>query len=215
MTTPATRTFTVDTTAPETTIDSAPVPFTFSSSEAEFDVRVQARRGRVRVVHLAVHARGLADGEHTFSVRAIDAAGNTDQTPATRTFTVDTVAPETTIDVDVECRTRSRRAKPNSTFECKLDSGAFASCTSPYVVGTFADGEHTFSVRAIDAAGNTDQSPATRTFTVDTVAPETTITSTSSPYTFSSSEANSTFECKLDTAAYAVVHLAAFARHLG
>ncbi len=31
-----------------------------------------------------------AEGAHTFSVRAKDAAGNVDPTPATQTFTIDT-----------------------------------------------------------------------------------------------------------------------------
>ena len=37
----------------------------------------------------------LQDGAHTFEVRATDSAQNTDQTPATRSFTVDTAAPAT------------------------------------------------------------------------------------------------------------------------
>jgi hypothetical protein len=36
----------------------------------------------------------VIDGSHVFRVRAIDAAGNIDQTPAQRTFTVDTKAPK-------------------------------------------------------------------------------------------------------------------------
>lgn len=40
-----------------------------------------------------VTLNGLSQGIHTFSVRAKDAAGNVDESPATRAFTVDTVAP--------------------------------------------------------------------------------------------------------------------------
>ena len=45
-------------------------------------------------------------------------------------------------------------------FECSLDGGAFAACTSPHTVKV-KKGKHTFSVRATDQAGNVDGSPAT------------------------------------------------------
>jgi predicted phage tail protein len=45
---------------------------------------------------------------------------------------------------------------------------AFSSCVSPKSYSGLANGSYTFSVRAIDAAGNTDTSPATRSFTVST-----------------------------------------------
>ncbi len=51
-------------------------------------------------------------------------------------------------------------------FECSLDSAAFAPCTSPQSYTELADGSHTFSVRAVDAAGNVDPTPATYTWTV-------------------------------------------------
>ena len=46
-----------------------------------------------------------------------------------------------------------------STFQCRLDSGGFATCSSPYRK-RLALGMHRFEVRAIDAAGNADPTPA-------------------------------------------------------
>ena len=57
-----------------------------------------------------------------------------------------------------------------STFACRIDGGSWGSCGSPKDYSGLATGDHQFSVRATDAAGNTDTSPATRTWTV--AAPE-------------------------------------------
>ncbi len=51
-----------------------------------------------------------------------------------------------------------------STFNCKVDTGAAAACSSPKTI-TVTPGQHTFSVAATDAAGNTDTTPATVSFT--------------------------------------------------
>ncbi len=54
-----------------------------------------------------------------------------------------------------------------STFECRVDSAAFAPCTSPAsTAATTAAGAHTFSVRATDFAGNVDPTPGTAQFTI-------------------------------------------------
>jgi hypothetical protein len=45
-------------------------------------------------------------------------------------------------------------------------TGSYQSCTSPVTYSSLADGSYTFVVRAIDAVGNTDDSPATRSFTI-------------------------------------------------
>ena len=52
-------------------------------------------------------------------------------------------------------------------FECSVDEAAFATCSSPTVLGGIGEGSHSFAVRAVDEAGNADPSPASRAFTVD------------------------------------------------
>ncbi|MEA2273191.1 MAG: hypothetical protein QOI98_1899, partial [Solirubrobacteraceae bacterium] len=53
-----------------------------------------------------------------------------------------------------------------SRFQCRLDGGAFKPCSSPKVYTGLKDGRHTFRVRAIDAAGNVDPSPAVRAWQI-------------------------------------------------
>ena len=57
--------------------------------------------------------------------------------------------------------------EPGSTFQCRLDNGTWSDCTSPKDHTNLTTGNHTFEVRATDPAGNTDQTPATRTWTIN------------------------------------------------
>ncbi|MFK7803369.1 MAG: hypothetical protein AB8G95_17170, partial [Anaerolineae bacterium] len=64
-----------------------------------------------------------------------------------------------------------------ASFECLLDDGTIgigAPCTSPQNYTGLASGTYTFSVNAIDVAGNIDLTPATFTWTVETPDPDTT-----------------------------------------
>ena len=59
-----------------------------------------------------------------------------------------------------------KSSEPNSTFECKVDRKKFKPCKSPKKVKRLDEDKHKFLVRATDAAGNTDPSPAKRKFEV-------------------------------------------------
>ncbi len=111
-------------------------------------------------------------GPDSFSYKASD--GNSDSNGATTTtVNVDTKAPQTTIDAgpvgvanDSTPTFEFSASEPGSSFECSIDGGAFAVCSSPHTTASLADGAHTFAVRAIDAAGHPDPTPATRSFTL-------------------------------------------------
>ncbi|MGH2921545.1 MAG: Ig-like domain-containing protein, partial [Gaiellaceae bacterium] len=220
------HTVTVDTGAPETTIASGPpnptnqtsASFSFSSSEGGSSFECSLDGAAFASCTSAQGYTGLAEGAHSFQVRATDAAGNTDASAAGHSWTIDTSAPETTIASGPPNPTNQTSAsfsfsssEGGSSFECSLDGAPFASCTSAQGYSGLAEGAHTFEVRATDAAGNTDGTAAGHSWTVDTTAPETTIASgppdptadTSASFVFDSSEAGSSFECSLDGAAFA------------
>jgi hypothetical protein len=223
--TPASRSFTVDTSAPDTTITAGPsgtintssAIVSFSSSEVGSSFQCSLDAGSWASCSSPKAYTGLADGNHSFEVRATDGAGNTDATPDSRSFTVE-APPDTTIDSgpagtvnspNVSFTFSSSRA--GSSFECSLDAGPWAACASPKAYTGLADGDHSFGVRATDGAGNTDLTPAIRSFTVDTSAPDPTITAgpsgtintSSAIVSFSSSEAGSSFQCSLDAGSWA------------
>jgi virginiamycin B lyase len=85
----------------------------------------------------------------------------------------DEAAPQTSITKRPHRRLEKRRAtfkfaanESDATFECKLDQRAYRSCSSPRTYKRLSKGRHRFSVRATDAAGNRDPSPATDRFKV-------------------------------------------------
>ena len=57
-------------------------------------------------------------------------------------------------------------SESGSSFQCKLDAGSFGTCSAPKAYSGLAVGAHSFEVRATDAAGNVDPTPAIRSWTV-------------------------------------------------
>lgn len=96
--------------------------------------------------------------------------------------TGDATSPETMLDsapsgyLGADTASFAFSAGEPATFECRLDAGVWEACQSPQRYVALADGPHTFEVRATDAAGNRDETPARRDWVVDTDPPETTIT---------------------------------------
>ncbi len=219
------RTWTVDAVAPPApAIDSGPgagatsgpnVAVGFSDGEggATFEVRLDG--GAWTADASPKSYVGLADGSHTFDVRALDAYGNA-SSATSRTWTVDATAPPApSIDSGPAGGSTSAAnvafgfsdSEGGTSFEVRLDGGAWTGATAPKSYVGLADGSHTFDVRALDAYGNLS-SAASRTWTVDAVAPPApTIDSgpaggsTSGPgvgFGFSDSEGGATFELRLD-----------------
>jgi hypothetical protein len=179
----ASRTFTVDTLAPDTSLIAPPEgpisnstpSFDFSSTEPAATFECSVDGGAFSGCASGTTAGPLADGGHTFAVRSTDLAGNVDSSPATTAFSVDTVAPDTTLTnpplgtiPDATPTISFSSPEPGATFRCAVDGGTFGPCTSGLTLSPLADGAHTFAVRAIDPAGNSDPSPALATFSVDT-----------------------------------------------
>jgi hypothetical protein len=191
----------------------------------------------------------LEDGTHTFRVMSEDKVGNRGSSPASFNWTVDTVAPTTTIDSVTDSNDNSITTGGNSSsnsavitfsgidtggnkgqgvginhFECSIDGVPFTNCSAPLELSELDDGAHTIEIRSFDNVGNNDRSPASLIWTIDTVQPNTSITSafdgnrnsvtaggntssTSMTFAFSGTDRGSGidhFECSIDGAPFDV-----------
>ncbi|MFT7579290.1 MAG: putative repeat protein (TIGR01451 family), partial [Myxococcota bacterium] len=230
-TTPECCGWTIDTMLPSTDVVCEPtlygtgdVNLTFSSPTqdlAGFECRWDD--GEWMACTTPAMAEDLSDGDHSFQVRAIDASGNVDPTPATCAFSVDTTPPTTRCAVTPTDPSQSAEAvfgfasnEEGVEFECVLDPSTtppadqdWADCAATVTYAQLTDGRHAVWVRASDAAGNTDASPEECDWTIDTTFPETEITdgppSETSPaegaeldYIDPTDGTITTFECQLD-----------------
>jgi len=201
--------------APSGTVASSTAAFRFAAQSTDHHVTFQCKldSGAWSPCTSPRTYTGLPDGARQFAVRAMNRYG-TDPTPATASWTIDTTAPPLPQINSAPTGTTSSRdasisfsdAETGVTFLCSRDGGAAAACTSPVSYTGLADGQHTFSVSAQDAAGN-KSAPQTVAWTINTtVPPEPTIvsgtsgatTSTSASFTFTDSDASATFVCSVD-----------------
>jgi hypothetical protein len=90
-------------------------------------------------------------------------------------------------------------------FECSIDGGAFAWCSSPFVFRNLTTGTHTVGVRAHDELGNPPGAEVYRTFDIDATPPSVVIgasqvNGSTATTSFRSPDADAqVFECSLDS----------------
>lgn len=181
-----------DTTAPVVTITAKPdantttakATISFSANEpgATFLCSLDGADGSACASPVTLDA--VTPGEHRFSVLARDKAGNSSgwTTVTWRYQEPDTKAPTVTITSSPPASATSTSAsfsfisdEQGVSFACSLDGAAFAACASPASYVRLAYGQHTFSVKGTDAAGNTGQ-PATFSWTISQPLPDLAVT---------------------------------------
>jgi hypothetical protein len=223
-------------TGPAATIDAKPPNPTKSTSASfayhatpaadSFECRLDAGSFAACAAGGIEYPGPLAEGNHSFQVRARDAGENVGAA-ASYGWRVDTSAPTATLDSHptdpgpgASASFAYHASESGSSFECSLVAAPaiadFSACSPAGRTYTdLADGLYSFEVRATDGAGN--RGPAAGfEWTVDnsladTTPPQTTILSgppdpsesSTASFTYESNEPGSTFECRLDGAAFA------------
>lgn len=159
---------------------------TFSTTDEtagmdHYEVKIDTNAYTAQTSPYSILVAGLSDGDHTAKVKAIDAAGNyvesnevsfkTDKTDPTISE-AGVSSGNWTKDNITFTFSASDPASGVDHYEVKIDSGAYATQTSPYtiVASGIDDGEHAIYVKAIDNAGNTKESNAVA-FKIDKTNP--------------------------------------------
>lgn len=187
--TPATYSWKIDTSAPSATItnssslltltNSRAMSFEFASSKPSSTFKCSLDGAAAVSCTSPMAYSALDEGVHVFTVNATDSLGNVGKVPASFRWTVDATAPVTSFIDIVPAESITNSVAKSFTFtsdetanyECSVDNGTFAACSSPVSLNNLADGSHWFEVRATDAAGNKGLS-VSYSWSIDTQAPD-------------------------------------------
>jgi LPXTG-site transpeptidase (sortase) family protein len=134
---------------------------------------------------LTLNTGTIQDATSNNATLTLSSPGQPGSLGANANVVIDTTAPDTLIDTNPGNPGNSTSATFTfhgsdsgsgvASLECQLDGGGFSACSSGKTYTGLADGSHTFEARAIDTAGNTDPTPASFTWTIDTVVPGVTV----------------------------------------
>lgn len=154
--------------------EGGPIAVVETTQPAHGHVEVSAGGDGVVYMPDAGYCNDPSDQPDTFDYTVNGGSSATVSVRVTCTLPADTTAPDTTITTPARLilwdlwlqpvgSYSFTSSEPGSTFECSLDGAPFTACTSPTTLEV-TRGAHTFEVRARDAAGNVDPTPATRRF---------------------------------------------------
>ncbi len=197
--------------------------FVFSGTDSNGLTYLCQLDGGAAFVCTSPYAPALSPGSHTFSVQALDTAGNLSAAQS-YSWIIDVTPPTASISSGPASVTQSTSATfvlaatdagggSVSGFQCQIDGAAFGSCSSPVTYTGLTQGTHLFSVRAIDSAGNVSPS-VSFSWVLDLTAPSITLVSTpnavtnqtSASISFSGTDSGggsvASFNCRLDGAAF-------------
>ena len=187
LSTAAQATWTIDLTAPPVpSLSGVPTPsptgattasLTFSSAEVGATYVCSLDGAAATACASPLELTSVAEGPHTFTVAAVDAAGNVSGTAA-GAWTVDTTAPPApTVTTGPATVTNATTAsfqvfspESSAVLTCSLDGAAATACPSPVVYTALTEGPHTLDVTASDSVGNGASAPQ-YAWTVDLTAP--------------------------------------------
>lgn len=200
--------------------------FALSASESDVDLECALDGSGWLPCSDAPSYSGLSAATHNFKARATDGAGNVGEDSVVFTWTIDLEPPmapviESPVDgatVNTARPTFTGHAENGASVEVFVGASSLGTAPANPTTGAWAltpgsalaQGALAIRARAIDEAGNVGEFSATQTLNVDSVAPTTTIqnaptaptNASTVTITFDADDAQATFSCSLNAAAF-------------